>query len=357
MSLQCTRTAATLITLFGCVTNSVLVIQVAAAWRSFNFKWEQESDWEALGDKLQMNGLKLIWALFFVYFASSAIVCAVGLHGVLKVCIVPIPIPTFSHLSILQGKRSHVRFYRDYSIADFVFCSVSAMTASYAAFLGPARAGVCEELSRHPEIMRDMLELGLNLENCELWLERAVFAIVAIMFVVMIVRVSDNSHRSPPIIQFSQSFWLQLHLLLAVSNYYSQIARNHSCHHYSYSHHYHSHSHSNPLQRIFLVPNSTTTNVVDADPENWNNTMKDQELVYAPVPRGSLPQELQDLATEAWVSTVSSSSQHGQHRRHSRHHHRHRNTSKERTGRIALHVEPGEGLLPPYESSSVDPKA
>lgn len=81
------RTAATLITLFGCVTNSVLVIQVAAAWRSFSFKWEQESDWEALGDKWQMNGFKLIWALCFVYFASSAIVCAVGLHGVLKVCI------------------------------------------------------------------------------------------------------------------------------------------------------------------------------------------------------------------------------------------------------------------------------
>lgn len=39
--------------------------------------------------------------------------------------------------------------------------------------------------------MREMLEIGLNLENCELWLERAVFAIVAVMFIVIVVRVSD----------------------------------------------------------------------------------------------------------------------------------------------------------------------
>ena len=42
--------------------------------------------------------------------------------------------------------------------------------------------------------MRDMLEIGLNFENCELWLERAVFAIVAVMFVVIVVRVSDLTY-------------------------------------------------------------------------------------------------------------------------------------------------------------------
>ena|SRR6266542_4564725 len=88
-----------------------------------------------------------------------------------------------------QGKASNVRFYRDYSIADFAFCSVTAVLAAYAAFLRSARFGLCEELSHHPDLMRDMLEIGLNLENCELWLERAVFAIVAVMFVVIVMRV------------------------------------------------------------------------------------------------------------------------------------------------------------------------
>lgn len=46
--------------------------------------------------------------------------------------------------------------------------------------------------------MREMLEMGLNLENCEIWLERAVFAIVAIMLVVTLVRVrSVPLHFSP----------------------------------------------------------------------------------------------------------------------------------------------------------------
>lgn len=38
--------------------------------------------------------------------------------------------------------------------------------------------------------MREMLEIGLNLENCERWLERAVFAVLAVLFVIMVVRVS-----------------------------------------------------------------------------------------------------------------------------------------------------------------------
>lgn len=83
-----------------------------------------------------------------------------------------------------------MRFYRDYSIADFSFCAFLTALVTYGAFLSPARAGVCEEFSHHPELMRDMLEIGLNLENCELWLERAVFAGLAFMFVIMVIRVS-----------------------------------------------------------------------------------------------------------------------------------------------------------------------
>lgn len=82
-----------------------------------------------------------------------------------------------------------MRFYRDYSIADFSFCAFFTALATYGAFRTSARAGVCEELSHHPELMRDMFEMGLSLENCERWLERAVLAILAVMFIVIVVRV------------------------------------------------------------------------------------------------------------------------------------------------------------------------
>lgn len=38
--------------------------------------------------------------------------------------------------------------------------------------------------------MRYMEEMGVNLENCEPWLERAVFVVLAVLFVIMIIRVS-----------------------------------------------------------------------------------------------------------------------------------------------------------------------
>jgi hypothetical protein len=41
--------------------------------------------------------------------------------------------------------------------------------------------------------MRYMQEMGLNLENCERWIERALFAVLTVLFVIMIIRVSYHS--------------------------------------------------------------------------------------------------------------------------------------------------------------------
>ncbi|CAA7258496.1 unnamed protein product [Cyclocybe aegerita] len=342
------RTASILITLFGAVSNAILTIQVLAAWRSI--RWETESEWESRGDKWQLDGVKVIWGLLFIYFASAASVCAVGLHGVLK------------------SKPSHVRFYRDYSIADFSLCTLCSILMTYAAFLKPARAGVCEEFSHHPELMRDMLEMGLNIENCELWLERAVFGLIAFLFVMMVVR---------------------LHFLLAVSNYYSHLAR-HSYHHHQRTSscstipacssnsagvasgsthsllHSHSSSQSHPLQRIYLLPNTQHHTLAGStgsnDPENGA-----LEMVYAPVPRSSLPKDLQEQATEAWVSTSNARLADTEVRHHNHHHHRrhrnghghysrHRSSSRETTGRIKLDIAEGEGLLPVYEPIGAEGK-
>ncbi|KAF9559661.1 hypothetical protein CPC08DRAFT_637541 [Agrocybe pediades] len=284
------RAASAIITFFGAIINSVLTIQVLATWRSI--KWEPESEWELSGDKWQLTGVKIIWGLLSLYFASAASICALGFHG---------------------HKPSHVRFYRDYSIADFSFCAFFTALATYAAFLSPARAGVCEAFSHHPELMRDMLEMGLNLENCEQWLERAVFAGLAFLFVVMVIR---------------------LHFLLAVSNYYSHLARHH---------HYHARSPS---------CSTNNTSVYGADVENGTGEI---ELVYAPVPRHTLPKELQEQATEAWIPSLSAlassttRSRHHHRRHHHRHHHGHRRSvSRETTGKIKLDISPDEGLLPSY---------
>lgn len=60
---------------------------------------------------------------------------------------------------------------------------------TYAVFHTSARAAICEELSHHPELLQDLTEMGLNLENCERWLERAVLPFVAVMLVIIAIRV------------------------------------------------------------------------------------------------------------------------------------------------------------------------
>ena len=184
------RFASLVITAFGAIANFVLAIQLLAAWRSL--KWEPESEWEASGDTWRVDGVKVIWVLLSTYFASAATVCIVGFSGIIKVRPFYF-LQTTTHVDtvvFLQNKPSFVRFYRDYSIADFSFCTFVTVVTTYAVFHTSARAAICEELSHHPELMRDTADMGLNLENCERWLEHAALGFVALMVIVTVVRAS-----------------------------------------------------------------------------------------------------------------------------------------------------------------------
>jgi hypothetical protein len=83
-----------------------------------------------------------------------------------------------------------VRAYRDWSIADFIFTLLFTVVGAYGAFHMSVRAEMCEVLSSQPELLRDVVEMGLSLENCELWFERAAMGFVAISVVVLVARVS-----------------------------------------------------------------------------------------------------------------------------------------------------------------------
>ena len=100
----------------------------------------------------------------------------------------------FVRCSILQGVPQYVRFYRDFSVADFTFCTISTLFVTYASFsYYSVRSRICEEVSRHGDLMRDLAEAGLSSENCEQWFERAVMVFVGIMFVIIVIRVSARA--------------------------------------------------------------------------------------------------------------------------------------------------------------------
>lgn len=179
--------------------------------------------------------------------------------------------------------------------------------------------------------------MGLNLENCERWLEHAIFALIAVMFVLIVIR---------------------LHFLLAVANLYSQLTRHATIYSRNPSR-FRVDSSAHALQRIYLLPPSEDVQLGD-----------NVELMYAPIPISSLSKDVRDSATEAWISRDAPSGETEGHSRpsgssyvrccetdlqrpnkHRRHSHSHphrqsRSSSATRTGAIRLPILPDEGLLP-----------
>jgi len=283
----------------GALFNSVLAVQLFALWRSL--KWDSESEWEGSLDPWTVNSLSLLGGLSAAYFVTAAVANAIGFAGIVK------------------GIPAYVRFYRDFSVADFAFCTISTLFVTYASFsYYSVRSRICEELSRRGDLMRDLAEVGLIPENCEQWFEKAAVVFVGVMFVIIVIR---------------------LHLVIVVSNYYRQLSR------VSRETSSRLHKDGGALQRIYLLPNRGAS-APRADPLDTgvSLSLKPTALVYAPVALGDLSErEVQGLnAQEAWVHTNPPHPSRQHRRSHSRGH-------RHSSGRIALPIQPGEGLLRGHE--------
>ncbi|KZP06743.1 hypothetical protein FIBSPDRAFT_914644 [Athelia psychrophila] len=291
------RSVSLAISLLGAFVNFAFAVQLLSAYRSL--KWQTETEWEGAERPWRRDGVQLLWGLLSAYFAAAASVCVVGFIGITK----NIPV--------------YVRFYRDYSIADFAFTSFFTTLAAYAAFTAPTlRAILCEELARQPDFMREMeagVGLALSLENCEGWVERAVLAGAAGMVVVIVGR---------------------LHCLIALCAYHRHMraALNASS---SSSLPMHMHP-TQPQQQIYVLPQQTPTT--------------DEMVVYQAVPLSALSPQQSAALTRAWISRAPADQAPHHGRRHSNAHRRHGSRDGSLTGKICLPVAPQEGLLPAYDS-------
>ncbi|RPD67326.1 hypothetical protein L226DRAFT_133155 [Lentinus tigrinus ALCF2SS1-7] len=270
----------------GAVCNLAFALRLLALSRSLG--WESESEWEGSADTWAIDSVRLVWALLFAYFAAAAASCFIGFVGIAK------------HI------RLFVRIYRDYSIADFVFVTLATLGATYTTFSSSyVRSTVCEEFSRHPELMRDMGEIGMSLENCEQWFERAVVAVLGIMFILIVVR---------------------LHIVIALSQYYTHISRDLLASAKAHILGLRTIKTDVPLQRVYLMPTPTSpsTPLSDGRSHHFSSTRSDV-AVYATIPIGGMTEEEARSmhATEAWITTSPGPGSPKAHRHSHSHSHSH----------------------------------
>ncbi|KAI9574396.1 hypothetical protein HD554DRAFT_2046809 [Boletus coccyginus] len=254
------RSASVATAFIGALSNIALAAYLCGVWRSL--AWEPGSEWEGSRFSLSRDGARLVCGLFSGYFAAASAICVFGLTG------------------IVRGIPSFVRIYRSYVIGDFAFCTLFAVLASSAAVDPAARAQVCEQVSRQPDLLRDVIDLGLTLENCEQWFERGLMAFMAVFLIRTVVRI---------------------HFIFALSRFYAHLASGHRCD-LSYAH---DDNNFPPLERVYLLPPPP----IDQDEKRASVAEESmQSPIYAPVPLGQVsPQmahQLRATATEAWISRV-----------------------------------------------------
>ncbi|KAH7887436.1 hypothetical protein F5I97DRAFT_1860362 [Phlebopus sp. FC_14] len=255
------RALSAAVSLIAATVNSALAVRLFDAWRSLT--WEPASEWEGPGFSLSRDGVRLICGLFSAYFAAAFAICLFGLAG------------------ILNNVPSFVRIYRNYLIGDFAFFTLFAGFASRAAFDPASRSAICEQISRQPDLLRDVIDWGLNLENCEQWFERGLMVFIVALIIATVIR---------------------LHFIFALSRYYAHLMRSHDQTMLELAS-AGIHPDSGPMiERIYLLPRRSGANAKDVRAKHQSVDAQ----VYAPVPLEEMSlemaEELRASATEAWVS-------------------------------------------------------
>jgi hypothetical protein len=263
------RSIALSISLAGTLINLGLAIKFSSLWPSL--KSERDSEFEGSLYSLSGDSLTLLWGLLSCYFFADAATSFVGFIGVLR------------------NLPSCVRLCRDYSISDLFFMTFSVIFGAYAASTNHSfRTGLCEELSRQPELMRDW---GFNDENCEAWFERALTVGMVLTAIVIMIRI---------------------HFVIAISNYYSHILRRSSPD---------APTRIEALDHVYLLP-PPSSNPQDV-------------FVYAPVPLIKLSKHEAKKVSKVWISHSESPRSH----------------RRSQLGRICLPIGSDEGLFSEREKS------
>lgn len=202
----CSLRAATLIlSLFSSTVNFYACYKLLTSWFSVRWSWSssEESEWEGLSWKL--DTMKALGAILWAYLFVGGIASVVGLVGVIK------------------RRTTNVRLFRDYSIADLAFGFASTATFAFISSKPFVRMMMCEELSRQPDLLRTLSDsAGLNVENCESFLDKAIVSVLVALGVLLFIRL-----------QFT----------LTVMNYYTHLRRSSMFSSSEHGHHHHHRHH------------------------------------------------------------------------------------------------------------------
>lgn len=177
----CTRAVVLPLISIGAVFNLYVLFSILHLW--FGLRRDAESEWEGGGHNL----IGTFAAIVVTYTLLSSTAYAIGIFGVYK------RIP------------SYVRIFLQFSFADFALYVLALVGVAFACYRPSNwRDSTCEGLSTQPDILRTLAQAGLDLENCENWIENVVLWVL---------------------ISLSVGLMFKLQFIVAVTTYYSSLAR------------------------------------------------------------------------------------------------------------------------------------
>ncbi|KAG8897080.1 hypothetical protein FRB99_008468, partial [Tulasnella sp. 403] len=165
------RTATLILSFIGATANFYATYKLLTTWFSIRWTWPglEESEWEGMSWKIDTT--RALGAIVCAYFFVGGIASIVGIIGVLK------------------RRTSNLRLFRDYSIADLVFGFSCTAIFALVSTKPVVRSTICEELSRQPDLLRSLSDsAGLNVENCESFLDKATVGVMLLLGVVLFIR-------------------------------------------------------------------------------------------------------------------------------------------------------------------------
>ncbi len=95
-----------------------------------------------------------------------------------------------------QRTPSYIRLFLQYKLGDLVLSAVTLITLAFTSSRSSRwHESTCNELFTQPDLLRLLLRFGVNIQECEIWLEKFITTAITVLCIVLILKVCFPNAR------------------------------------------------------------------------------------------------------------------------------------------------------------------
>jgi len=105
-------------------------------------------------------------------------------------CLISLTASLIGGLGVFKRTPSYIHLFLQYTLGDLVLSAVTLISLAFTSSRSSRwHESTCNELFTQPDLLRLLVRFGVNIQECEIWLEKFITTAITVLCIVLILKV------------------------------------------------------------------------------------------------------------------------------------------------------------------------